>query len=110
MFLLPYIAFAAPENINELVRVINKFIINPIIVLLFIGALLFFVWGLIMFIKDSASADGRTKGANNIMYGLLGMLIMVSVFFILGVIMDTFGVDNINLNPGADQDFVTIDL
>lgn len=110
MFLFPHIAYAAPENVNELVRVINKFVINPIIVFLFILALVYFLYGLLMFIKDSASADGRTTGGNHIMYGLIGMLIMVSVFFILNVLMDTFGVNNINLDPGPNQNFVEINL
>jgi hypothetical protein len=108
MFLLPQVAYAMPENANQLVRSINEFIINPIIVLLFIVAMVYFLWGLIAFIKDSGSADGRTKGGDHIMWGLIGMFIMVSVFFILNLLMNTFGVTNINLQPGPGDDFVTI--
>ena len=110
MFFLPQVAFAAPENVNELVRAINEFVINPIIILLFVLALIYFVWGLVKFIQESGSPDGRKTGGNHIMWGLIGMLIMVSVFFILNVILDTFGVNNVNLNPGPNQDFVEINL
>jgi hypothetical protein len=108
--LIPHIAFAAGEGVNTLVRALNQYIFNPIIILLFLLALIYFIYGLIKFIQESGSSEGRSTGGRHIMYGLIGMLIMISVYWILGVLMDTFGVDNINLDPDSGQDFVEIDL
>jgi len=110
VFLIPYIAFAAPDNVNDALRILNKYIFNPIIMLLFLAAIIYFIYGLIVFMQESRSSDGRQTGAKHIMYGLIGLLIMISVYFILGVIMDTFGVNNVNFQPDDGQDFVNIQL
>ncbi len=109
MFLIPQVAYAAPGNIDVLVRAINQFVINPIIIILFLLALVYFFYGVFVAIKDSKSSEGRAKGGQHMMWGLIGVLIMISVFFILRVLMTTFGVNNINLEPGPDQSFVEID-
>ncbi|MCF7865195.1 MAG: hypothetical protein K9M11_01700 [Candidatus Pacebacteria bacterium] len=71
---------------------INQVIINPIIMLLFAVAVLVFLYGVFMYIKDSDSEDGRATGSKHIMYGIFGMFIMISVFGIMNLIMNTIGV------------------
>ncbi|NCS99481.1 hypothetical protein GW765_00710 [Candidatus Parcubacteria bacterium] len=107
--LLPKIAYAAqPQNINELVGRLNKYLINPIIILMFLLAFVYFLWGLFSFIKDSRSPEGRTTGGSHIMWGLIGMAIMFSVFTILNILMGTLNVQGIKVNPGAGEEYVYI--
>lgn len=71
---------------------VNQVIINPIILLLFAVAVLVFLYGVFMYVKDSDSEEGRATGGRHIMYGIFGMFIMISVFGILNVVMNTIGV------------------
>jgi hypothetical protein len=107
-FLLPQVAYAA-ENINQLVMKVSQFVLNPIIVLMFLVALIYFVWGLIVFMKDSKSPEGRTKGGDHIRWGLVGMFIMISVFTLLEIGMSTLNVTGVNLQP-VNGEFVDINF
>lgn len=75
-----------------LLNSINEVILNPIIYLLFAVALVVFLWGIFQMIRGAASEDARSDGRRNIMWGIIGMLIMVSVYGILDVILNTFGI------------------
>lgn len=49
-----------------------------------------FIWGIIQFISSAETDDGRVKGKRNILYGIIGIFIMISVYGILQLIVDTF--------------------
>ena len=71
---------------------INEHILNPTIILLFAVATVVFLWGLVQFLIDTDSDTGRSDGKKEIMYGLIGMFIMVSVFGIVSLALNTFGI------------------
>jgi len=77
----------------EIINKINDQIINPLIVLLFGFALVIFLWGGFKFIYGADSADGREKGTQHMIWGIVGMVIMLSVFGILRIAAGTFGID-----------------
>jgi len=89
-FLLPQIANA--QTVSALVSKIQDAIINPIIGIIFALALLLFVWGVARFLIQADDANAREQGKKHIIYGLIGMFIMVSVYGILSVITGTLGV------------------
>lgn len=68
-------------------------IINPLIGLLFAAALALFVWGAGQFILNSGDATKRDEGKKNLLYGIIGLFIMASVFGILQVVTNTFGIE-----------------
>jgi len=78
---------------------INDAIINPAIAVLFIVALAVFIWGVVRFIANNESEEERTRGKKNMLYGIIGMFIMIAVFFIMEVIVNTFGFTT----PGGDD-------
>lgn len=71
---------------------INDVILNPLIILLFVVATLVFFVGIFQMIANSESEEARDKGKKNIMYGLIGMFIMISVYGIVRLVMATFGI------------------
>jgi hypothetical protein len=73
-------------------------VLQPVIFLVFGIAFLVFIWGLVMFIKDKDSVEGKETGKRNIIWGIIGMLIMVSVFGIINIIAGTIGAD-IKVDP-----------
>jgi phosphotransferase system glucose/maltose/N-acetylglucosamine-specific IIC component len=79
-------------NINVFLGRVNEVIINPLIVLMFVAALLVFFWGLVEFIYKAGSDDGRETGKRHLMYGIVGMFVMVGVYGIIRLILNTFGI------------------
>ena len=76
------------EKLNK----INELILNPIITLAFAVALLVFFWGIIQFINSETSDAKRGEGKKKLIFGLLGMFIMVSAYGIIRLILSTFGI------------------
>ena len=58
-------------------------IINPLIRLMFAAAAIYFIWGVFKYIKDSDSESERQTGSRHILWGLVGMAIMMGVYGIL---------------------------
>jgi len=71
---------------------INAVILNPLIVLLFTVAMVVFVYGIVKFISGSGVDDAREQGKRAMFWGIVGMFIMVSVFGIIRLILNTFGI------------------
>lgn len=80
-------------TLETLVGRITDLIVNPLIALLFAVALAYFLWGVGKFILNADNPGERKTGINHIIYGLIGMAIMVSVFGILQIFGNTFGFD-----------------
>ena len=91
--------YAAEPGSSDLIAKIKTVIVNPIIGLLFALALMFFLWGIVEFIWVAGGEEGRKKGARHILWGLIGMFIMVSVFGIINFILKRPHED---LNPGFE--------
>ncbi|MBI1975745.1 MAG: hypothetical protein HYS59_01950 [Candidatus Vogelbacteria bacterium] len=68
---------------------INDAIINPLIRLLFGLALIFFLWGVFEFVSAAGDESRLTKGKQHMVWGVLGMAIMVSAFGIVNLIIST---------------------
>ena len=84
---------AAQISIVGLLGRINDAIINPIITLAIVVALIVFFWGIFQFISSETADKVRDQGKKKIAYGLLGLFIMFSVYGIIKLILDTFGLE-----------------
>lgn len=78
---------------------VNQYILNPIILLLFAIAFLVFFWGLFQFIKSETADSKRDEGKRKILYGLIGMFIMVSALGLIRLVLGTFDISTPNY-PG----------
>ena len=78
--------------VTEFVSNVNQYIINPFIGLLFTLALVMFLYGGAQFILRASEDEGRETGKQHMIWGVIGMFIMISVFGILGVVTNTFGI------------------
>lgn len=76
----------------DLINKINQNITNPLIILLFAVATLVFFWGIFQFVYHMDSEESRDIGKRNILYGLIGMAIMFSVFGIINFVLNTFNI------------------
>ena len=64
-------------------------IINPFIKLLVALALIMFLWGVVEFVARSNDDTAREKGKKHIVWGIIGLFIMLSAFGILNLICNT---------------------
>ena len=93
--LLPNITEAAaiPASVLAFVGKINTLILNPIIALLFGLATCYFIYGVLQYIWNPDNEEARAQGSRSMMWGIVGMFIMVSVFGIMRAIISTIGAD-----------------
>jgi len=80
------------DKAYQLLNKIVEVIVNPIIFLMFAVALVVFLWGVAEFLRNSNDASGQSKGKSHILWGLIGMAIMVSAFAIIRVALGTFDI------------------
>ncbi len=64
-------------------------IITPIVLLLFGVALVFFIWGLINFIRGADNEEARSTGQKHMLWGIIGLFIMTSAYAIMCMIART---------------------
>lgn len=80
-------AIAAP--ILERIKVV---ILYPLISLLMGAALLFFLWGIFRYIAGAEGDEARETGKRHMLWGIIGLVVMVSALAILELATATFGV------------------
>lgn len=82
------------EEIYKIISKINQLIINPFIILLFAIVLTYFVYGVLEYmIKSKSDPSAAKAGGRHMAAGLFGMFIMISVFALLQVLVNTLPVD-----------------
>lgn len=71
---------------------VNYYVLNPLIWLLFAVALVIFLWGVVEFLRERDSNSQKANdGKQHLLWGLVGMFIMVSAFAILNLIKNVLG-------------------
>jgi hypothetical protein len=90
----------AYADVGDLIAKINTVIINPAIIFIFALALAYFVYGVFVYMKDADNEEERAKGRQQMLWGVIGMFIMLSVFGIMKIIISTIGAKGINVETG----------
>ncbi len=78
-------------SVTNLLAKIAALIINPLIVLGFVVATIYFFYGIVQLIWGADESDLDKRKAN-VTYGLIGLFIMFSVYGILRLVLNTFGI------------------
>lgn len=76
--------FAAEPDI--LISKITALIINPLIKLMIGIAFVVFLYGIVEFIVNANNEEKRNVGKQHIIWGILGMFIMFSVFGLMHIL------------------------
>jgi len=93
----------AYANVDTFISNVNKLIINPLIALLFGLAIVYFMYGIFEFISNQDNEEAKTKGKSHMIWGIIGIVIMMGVFTILEIIMNTFNITGIDPKEGTVQ-------
>ena len=97
----PLISFAALDGIKGLIKDVGD-IIKQLIIIAGGVALLGFFWGLAKFIFGAGDPKNREQGKNIMIWGILALFVMMSVFGIINFFQDSFGLPRSNgVNNGS---------
>ncbi len=67
-------------------------ILFPLMTLMMAVAFFIFLWGAYEFVAGAASEEAQTKGKSHMLYGIIGLLVMISAYGILKIAAGTFGI------------------
>ena len=81
---------------TDLVNRFVDYIIDPAILVIFTLGFFLFVWGLVQFLWNLDEGGENQAGKSHMFWGIIGMLIMISVFGILNIIDNTLGLNAAN--------------
>ena len=87
---LPFIALAQVTIESTLNRVLG--ILNGVIFLFITIAIVVFFWGLISYLANIGGEDAAKKGIQLMLWGVIALFVMVSVWGIIRLLQNTFGV------------------
>lgn len=79
-------------QVSDVISGIDSAILSPLIVLLFAAALVYFLWGVYIFIQNADALDKREEGRRHMIYGVIGIVIMVGVKSIIDILLNTFDI------------------
>mgnify|MGYP001276423118 CR=1 FL=1 len=85
-------------DIVDIVGVVGQLIrtATPIVVAL---ALLYFFWGLAKYILAAGDEEAKTEGRSIMIWGIIALFVIVSVWGLVGVLNTTFGIDQEATTP-----------
>ncbi len=71
---------------------IESIILFPLMTLMVSVALLYFLWGMYEYVANADEDSARATGKTHMLYGIIGMLVMISAYAILKIAAGTFGI------------------
>jgi len=100
-FALPLVSFAAISNISDAGSFIINTINNILVPVLFAVAFIVFLWGAFdTFILGANSEDTKERGKNLMLWGLIGFVVMVSIWGLVNILTGSISFSN---NSGPSQ-------
>ena len=106
---------ATPDAFTKLQSVLVQDIIAPLVWLLMMVAFVYFLYGVVEYIWKGGSPQARSDGQRHMLWGIIGIGIMLSVFgimhFIFGTVTSIGGTTGVTgqqiVEPSIDKGFTT---
>lgn len=80
------------EVAQGIMRKLETAILFPLMKLMMAAAVIVFLWGAYQMILNAEDGGERESGRKNMLYGIIGLLVMISAYTLLKIAADTFGV------------------
>ena len=93
----------AYADLNGFIGKVDTMIINPLILLLFALAIVYFLFGVFQFLMNQENEEKKTSGKSHMLWGIVGIVIMLGVWTILGMVINTLGIKGVNPEQGTVQ-------
>ena len=88
---LPFIALAQTDKLTGVAENVLK-TVNVVVTIVFVFAILIFGWGIVRFIAAAGDAEKVKKAKSMIVWGVVGIAVLASVFGLIGFLQSYFGV------------------
>lgn len=76
------------DEATELINNIKDLILNPIIGFMFAVAVVMFIYGIVEYIYGADNEDKRNAGKRHMVWGIVGIFVMMGVYGILNILSD----------------------
>ena len=86
-------------DLDKFIANVDNMIINPLIGFLFALAIAFFLYGVLEFFMNQENEEKKTTGKSHMIWGVVGITIMLGVWTILGIVLNTLGISKSEINP-----------
>src|SRR5580692_6937667 len=88
--------------VSTVLTQLETYIINPALLVVFTAGLFLFMYGLVEFMWNLNRGESRTSvGTNHMLWGVVGMTIMLSFYGIISLLSNTFGLGIDPHNPSS---------
>jgi FtsH-binding integral membrane protein len=78
-------------------------LLTPVVALLIGFALVVFLYGLLQYVSKGDNAEERTKARDFIIFGIIGLFVMISVWGLVGILLNTFSGSSSSGSGGNGQ-------
>jgi len=92
LFATPFLALAATTGINSVLSLVAS-VLNAIVPIIISIAVVWFLWGVFQYVIAS-DPEEKTGARNHMIWGIIGIFVMVSVWGIVNLLKDTFNLNN----------------
>ena len=100
--ILPVLSYAQFQGIGGLLTATSS-LLRQVIVIIFGLAMIYFFWGTSQFILNSGDAKKREEGKQKMLWGIIALFVMFSIFGILRFISVTTGISIGEGTGGVNQ-------
>ena len=95
--------FALAQNAEDIITRIMS-VLNVVVPLLIAVAVVIFLYGVIKYITAGGDEEKRKESRNVMIYGIVGLFVMVAVWGLVNVLISTFGLETtVPIVPGLPQ-------
>ena len=88
---LAWVSTAHAKSVCEILSYVESAVLTPLKIFFLALAAFLFLYGVVEFIAGASSDEARTIGKRHIMWGLLGIVIILAVSAIITVLTNFFG-------------------
>lgn len=81
----------ALTDIGNIFKFGTCFLIQTVVPFLFGLAIVAFIWGIIQMVINPENEEKRKAGKQYMVWGIIGLFVMVSIWALVGVLSNTFG-------------------
>lgn len=85
----PTLAFAQGRNIKGIASSITTFLSKLVMPMLFSAALVLFIWGIVVMIKNGENPEERKRGQSRMIWGIIALFAMIAYLGLTAVLTNT---------------------
>ncbi len=92
----PVLAFA--QNLGGVTSLVTQIggIVARIIPIIFALAIIYFFWGLVVFLRAAGDPKAQEAGRNQMIWGVIAIAVMLSIYGLVYWLQTTLGISNVN--------------